>query len=63
MQILCDAGITYSRLHDVGGALGGNRYVDVPNIFRDFDADENDSNSYDFVFTDELIKGQGSVSI
>ena len=36
MQILKDANIPYSRLHDVGGAFGGNRYVDVPNIFRDF---------------------------
>ena len=57
IEIIRDAGITYSRLHDVGGAFGGNRYVDIPNIFRDFDADENDPNSYDFVFTDELLKG------
>ena len=57
MQILKDANIPYSRLHDVGGAFGGNRYVDVPNIFRDFNADENDPASYDFAFTDELLKG------
>ena len=57
MQLLRDAGISYSRLHDVGGAFGSNRYVDIPNIFRDFDADENDPESYDFAFTDELIKG------
>ena len=57
MQILKDANIPYSRLHDVGGAFGSNRYVDIPNIFRDFDADENDPASYDFAFTDELIKG------
>ena len=56
MEILRDANIPYSRLHDVGGAFGGNRYVDIPNIFRDFDADENDEGSYDFAFTDELIK-------
>lgn len=56
MQILADANIPYSRLHDVGGAFGGNRYVDIPNIFRDFDADENDPEAYDFAFTDELIK-------
>ena len=56
MQILADAHIPYSRLHDVGGPFGGNRYVDIPNIFRDFDADENDPASYDFAFTDELIK-------
>ena len=56
MQLLKDANIPYSRLHDVGGAFGSNRYVDIPNIFRNFDADENDPESYDFAFTDELIK-------
>ncbi|MBE6649746.1 MAG: hypothetical protein E7613_00395 [Ruminococcaceae bacterium] len=63
MQILKDANIPYSRLHDVGGAFGGNRYVDIPNIFRDFDADENDPESYDFAFTDELIKGLVSYGV
>lgn len=52
---LAEAGIPYSRLHDVGGPFGGNRFVDIPNIFRDFDADENDPASYDFTFTDGLI--------
>ncbi len=52
---LTEAGIPYSRLHDVGGAYGGGRFVDIPNIFRDFDADVNDPASYDFVFTDWLI--------
>ncbi len=54
-HFLTEAGIPYSRLHDVGGAFGGNRFVDIPNIFRDFDADENDPASYDFAFTDFLI--------
>lgn len=53
---LTEAGIPYSRLHDVGGAYGGMRYVDIPNIFRDFDADVNDPASYDFAFTDFLIQ-------
>ena len=56
MQILTDAHIPYSRLHDVGGAFGSFRYVDIPNIFRDFDADEKDPDAYDFAFTDEIIK-------
>ena len=51
-----EAGIPYSRLHDVGGAYGANRFVDVPNIFRDFDADENNPANYDFTYTDLLIK-------
>ncbi|MBQ7036607.1 MAG: hypothetical protein IJN74_03855 [Clostridia bacterium] len=53
---LTEAGIPYSRLHDIGGAFGGNAYVDVPNIFRDFDADVDDPMSYDFAFTDRLIE-------
>lgn len=52
---LDEAHIPYSRLHDVGGMFGGNAYVDIPNVFRDFDADENDPASYDFAFTDVII--------
>ncbi|MBR4072331.1 MAG: hypothetical protein IKK24_00185 [Clostridia bacterium] len=47
--------IPYCRLHDCCGAYGGTYYVDVPNIFRNFDADENDPASYDFYYTDEYI--------
>ena len=53
---LTEAGIPFSRLHDVGGAYGGGRFVDVPNIFRNFDADENLPESYSFAFTDGIIK-------
>lgn len=56
MHYLTDAHIPYSRLHDVGGMYGGFVYVDIPNIFRDFSANEYDPNSYDFGFTDILIK-------
>lgn len=52
---LTDANIPYSRLHDVGGAFGAGKYVDIPNIFRNFDGDENDPESYDFAHTDALI--------
>ena len=52
---LTEAGIPFSRLHDVGGWLGGGLYVDIPNLFRDFDADETDPASYDFAFTDRLM--------
>ena len=55
IKYLKEANIPYSRLHDVGGWFGGNMFVDIPNIFRDFDADENDPKAYDFVFTDMLI--------
>ena len=63
MQILKDANIPYSRLHDVGGVFGGNRYIDIPNIFRDFSADENNPESYDFAFTDELLRGMAEYGI
>ena len=49
------ANIPYSRLHDTGGAYGRSVFVDIPNIFRDFDADENDPASYHFAFTDALL--------
>ncbi len=52
---LTEAGIPFSRLHDVGGTYGGGRWVDIPNLFRDFDADPYDPASYDFTFTDLLI--------
>jgi len=52
---LGEAGIPYSRLHDTGGAFGGHVFVDIENIFRDFEADANDPASYDFAFTDWLL--------
>lgn len=55
MHYLEEAGIPYSRLHDVQGPMSANLYVDIPNIFRDFDADENAPESYDFAFTDVFI--------
>lgn len=55
LHYLKEAHIPYSRLHDVGGMLGGSVYVDVPNIFRDFDADPESADSYDFAFTDALL--------
>ena len=55
-RVLSGIGVPYSRLHDVGGAFGGNKYVDIPNLFRDFSADENDPASYDFTFTDRLLE-------
>ena len=52
---LKEAGIPFSRLHDVGGMFGRNVFVDIPNVFRDFDADETDPANYDFAFTDVLL--------
>lgn len=53
---LTEAGIPFSRLHDVGGYFASNLFVDIPNVFRDFARDPGDPASYDFTFTDILIK-------
>ena len=60
-HFLKEANIPYSRMHDVGGAFGGNMFVDIPNLFRDFDADENDPDSYDFIFTDKQIRHRRNI--
>ena len=52
---LGEAGVPFSRLHDTGGAFGGHVFVDIENIFRNFEADVNDPASYDFAFTDWLL--------
>lgn len=62
MHYLKDANIPYSRLHDTGGPFGGGLYVDIPNIFRNFDADENNPESYDFAFTDLLLADLAKVN-
>ncbi len=52
---LGQAGIPYVRLHDMGGHYAAARYVDIANVFPDFDKDPKDPASYDFAFTDWLI--------
>ena len=54
------ARIPYSRNHDsaIKTIYGGPYSHDISNIFRDFDADPEDPNSYDFACTDEeILKG------
>ena len=53
---LKEAGIPFSRLHDTGGPFGDSTLVDIPNLFPDFSADENDPESYRFEFTDAYLK-------
>ena len=50
--------IPYARNHDASfhSAYGGEHTVDVHRIFRNFDADENDPNSYIFEPTDMYTK-------
>lgn len=54
-KVFRQAKIPYSRLHDCMGSYGGAHFVDIPNIFPDFDADETDPGNYDFTMTDSYI--------
>ena len=54
-DVLAKAGIPFVRLHDMGGHYAAARYVDIANVFPDFDKDPADPASYDFAFTDWLI--------
>jgi len=48
--------IPYARTHDsVNCVAGGAHTCDIDAVFPDFDADENDPKSYDFVFTDHYL--------
>ena len=50
------ARIPFARTHDSAGCVpGGNHTCDISAVFPDFDADENDPASYDFVFTDHYL--------
>lgn len=54
-DVLAKAGIPFVRLHDMGGHYAAARYVDIANVFPDFEKDPADPASYDFAFTDWLI--------
>lgn len=51
-------GIPYARNHDASfhSGFGGEHTVDVHRIFKNFDADENNPNSYTFEPTDKYVK-------
>ncbi len=51
-----EGGFPYSRMHDSEYPYGSGEFVDIPCIFKNFDADENDPASYSFAMTDEYIK-------
>ena len=60
-KYLSKAGIPFSRLHDVAGMFGGSHFVDVPNLFPNFDADVDNPASYDFPCTDKYVSKINSV--
>ena len=49
-------GFPYVRLHDCEYPFGSGEFIDIPCIFKNFDADENDPASYNFGNTDEYIR-------
>ena len=51
-----EAGIPIARLHDCEYPFGSGEYVNVPNIFKNFDADVDDPASYNFGLTDAYIE-------
>ena len=55
-KYFCDAKFPYSRLHDVEYPYGSGEFVDIPCIFKNFDADEDLEESYNFGLSDEYIK-------
>lgn len=57
-QLYKEAEIPYARNHDAAfcADYGSEFSVDIHNIFRNFDADENDPSSYIFTATDEYVK-------
>ena len=51
-----ECGFPFARLHDVEYPYGSGEFVDIPCIFKDFDADETLEESYNFGLTDEYIR-------
>lgn len=51
-----EAGIPFSRLHDTEYPFGSGEFVDIPCIFKNFDADVNDPSSYNFALTDLYLQ-------
>lgn len=55
-EIFREAGIPITRLHDAEYPYGRGEFVDIPCIFKNFDADVDDPASYNFDFTDQYLK-------
>lgn len=51
-ELFKEAGIPFSRMHDVEYPYGSGEFVDIHCIFGNFDADETDPASYNFGLTD-----------
>lgn len=51
-----EAHIPFSRLHDTEGNMGLGEFVNIHCIFKNFDADVNDPESYNFTCTDKYLE-------
>ena len=54
--LFVEGGFPYVRLHDVEYPYGSGEFVDIPCVFKNFDADETDPANYNFGNTDEYIR-------
>ena len=56
-QLYAMAKIPFARVHDSNyfSGYGGPHSVDITSVFPNFDADENDPASYDFIMTDRYL--------
>lgn len=54
--LFVEGGFPFVRLHDSEYPYGSGEFIDIPCIFKNFDADENDPASYNFGNTDEYIR-------
>ena len=55
-ELFREAGFPVSRLHDVEYPYGSGEFIDIPCIFKNFDADETLEENYNFSLSDEYIK-------
>ena len=51
-----EAGFPFARLHDVEYPYGSGEFVDIPCIFKNFDADETKEENYNFGLTDAYLE-------
>lgn len=51
-----EAGFPFARLHDVEYPYGSGEFVDIPCIFKNFDADETKEENYNFALTDLYLE-------
>ena len=51
-----EAGIPFSRTHDIEYPFGAGEFVDIHCVFPDFRQDENDPSNYNFVMTDAYLQ-------